>query len=89
MARRSAALRPYAHSTPQIVPLGDGVFEVDAACPLDVVAETVHLELHETDAQTVGGLVLSFSASWRAWATPWPSATTAWWLHELIPREYA
>lgn len=44
--------------TPQIVPLGGGAFEVDAACPLDVVAEAVHLELRETDAQTVGGLVL-------------------------------
>ena len=25
--------------TPQITPLGDGVFEVDASCPLDVLAE--------------------------------------------------
>lgn len=46
------------HETPQIVPLADGAFQVDAACPLDVVAEATQLELRETDAQTVGGLVL-------------------------------
>jgi CBS domain containing-hemolysin-like protein len=43
---------------PQIVPLGDHVFEVDAACPLDVLAETCQLEIPETDAETAGGLVL-------------------------------
>ena len=30
--------------TPQVTPLGDGVFEVDAACPLDVLAELVGME---------------------------------------------
>ncbi len=44
--------------TPPITPLGDNVFEVDAACPLDVLAETCGLEIPETDAETAGGLVL-------------------------------
>jgi CBS domain containing-hemolysin-like protein len=44
--------------TPLITPLGENVFEVDAACPLDVLAETCGLEIPETDAETVGGLVL-------------------------------
>jgi CBS domain containing-hemolysin-like protein len=44
--------------TPPITPLGENVFEVDAACPLDVLAETCHLEFPETDAETAGGLVL-------------------------------
>jgi CBS domain containing-hemolysin-like protein len=44
--------------TPPIVPMGENVFEVDAGCPLDVLAETCHLQLPETDAETAGGLVL-------------------------------
>jgi len=44
--------------TPPIVPLGEHVYEVDAACPLDVLAETCGLEVPETDAETAGGLVL-------------------------------
>jgi CBS domain containing-hemolysin-like protein len=44
--------------TPPITPLGENVYEVDAACPLDVLAETCRLEVPETDAETVGGLVL-------------------------------
>jgi CBS domain containing-hemolysin-like protein len=44
--------------TPPITPLGENVYEVDAACPLDVLAETCGLEIPETDAETVGGLVL-------------------------------
>ena len=43
---------------PQITPMGDGVFEVEASCPLDVLAEQVGLELPETDAETAGGLIL-------------------------------
>jgi len=44
--------------TPQIT-LGDnGSFDVDAACPLDVMAEVCGFELPETDAETAGGLVL-------------------------------
>jgi len=44
--------------TPLIVPVGDNAFEVDASCPLDVLAETCAIEIPETDAETVGGLVL-------------------------------
>ncbi len=44
--------------TPQVTPLGDDAFEVDACCPLDVLAETCGLEIPETDAETAGGLVL-------------------------------
>ncbi len=44
--------------TPPITPLGENVFEVDASCPLDVLAETCGLEIPETDAETAGGLVL-------------------------------
>jgi CBS domain containing-hemolysin-like protein len=44
--------------TPPIVPMGEDVYEVDASCPLDVLAETCHLEVPETDAETAGGLVL-------------------------------
>jgi CBS domain containing-hemolysin-like protein len=43
---------------PQVVPLGDASFEVEASCPLDVVAEQVGLQVPETDAETVGGLIL-------------------------------
>jgi CBS domain containing-hemolysin-like protein len=44
--------------TPPIMQVGDNVFEVDAACPLDVLAETCGIEVPETDAETAGGLVL-------------------------------
>lgn len=44
--------------TPLIVPVGDNTFEIDASCPLDVLAETCGVEIPETDAETVGGLVL-------------------------------
>jgi CBS domain containing-hemolysin-like protein len=44
--------------TPPITPLGENVFEVEASCPLDVLAETTGLEIPETDAETTGGLVL-------------------------------
>jgi CBS domain containing-hemolysin-like protein len=44
--------------TPPIMHLGAEVYEVDASCPLDVLAETCHLEFPETDAETAGGLVL-------------------------------
>jgi CBS domain containing-hemolysin-like protein len=44
--------------TPPITPLGENIFEVEASCPLDVLAETCKLELPETDAETAGGLVL-------------------------------
>jgi len=44
--------------SPPITPMGEKVFEVDAACPLDVLAETCGLEIPETDAETAGGLIL-------------------------------
>ncbi len=44
--------------TPQVERLGDGTFDVDAACPLDLMAEACGMELPESDAETVGGLVL-------------------------------
>ena len=43
---------------PQVLPLGDGSFEVDAACPLDVLAETCGVAVPETEAETAGGLIL-------------------------------
>lgn len=44
--------------TPQVVPLGDDVFEVEASCPLDVLAETCGVPIPESDAETAGGLML-------------------------------
>lgn len=45
--------------TPQILPLGDGAWEVEATCPLDVFGEQVGLEVpEEADSDTVGGLIL-------------------------------
>jgi CBS domain containing-hemolysin-like protein len=43
---------------PLVNPLGDQIFEVDAACPLDVLAEACGVTVPETDAETVGGLIL-------------------------------
>jgi CBS domain containing-hemolysin-like protein len=51
-------LDEFDRETPPITPLGEGIFEVDASCPLDVLAETCGLEIPETDAETAGGLVL-------------------------------
>jgi CBS domain containing-hemolysin-like protein len=44
--------------TPQVTPLPNGIFEVDATCPLDVLAEKCGVEVPETDAETAGGLIL-------------------------------
>ena len=44
--------------TPQVLDLGNGVFEVDATCPLDVLAASLGAELPETEAETAGGLIL-------------------------------
>jgi CBS domain containing-hemolysin-like protein len=44
--------------TPRVAPLGDGVFEVDAACPLDVLADACGVAVPETEAETAGGLIL-------------------------------
>ncbi len=43
---------------PQVTPVGNNVFEVEATCPLDVLAEQVGMEIPETEAETAGGLVL-------------------------------
>ncbi|HEY2157199.1 MAG TPA: hemolysin family protein [Isosphaeraceae bacterium] len=43
---------------PQVTDLGDGIFEVDAALPLDVLAECCGVTVPETEAETAGGLVL-------------------------------
>lgn len=44
--------------TPLVTPLGNGVFEVDASCPLDTLSEACSVEIPETDAETAGGLIL-------------------------------
>jgi CBS domain containing-hemolysin-like protein len=44
--------------SPQVTPLGEGIYEVDAACPLDILAESCGVVVPETDAETAGGLVL-------------------------------
>src|SRR5260370_41845448 len=44
--------------TPQVVKVGDKVYEVDAACPLDVLADSCGVTVPETDAETAGGLIL-------------------------------
>jgi CBS domain containing-hemolysin-like protein len=44
--------------SPDVTDLGDGVYEVEASCPLDRLAETVGIEIPETDAETTGGLIL-------------------------------
>jgi CBS domain containing-hemolysin-like protein len=43
---------------PQITTAGDGSFDVDASCPLDVLADTTGVVLPETSAETAGGLVV-------------------------------
>ncbi|HEV3120651.1 MAG TPA: hemolysin family protein, partial [Isosphaeraceae bacterium] len=44
--------------TPQVSALGDQVFEVDATCPLDVLASKCGVTVPQTDAETAGGLIL-------------------------------
>ncbi|MDG3002954.1 hemolysin family protein [Paludisphaera mucosa] len=44
--------------SPDVTPLGEGVFEVEASCPLDRLEEAVGVKLPETDAETAGGLIL-------------------------------
>lgn len=44
--------------TPQVTPVGERVFEVDATCPLDVLAETCGVAVPQTEAETAGGLIL-------------------------------
>lgn len=44
--------------TPQVMPLGENSYEVDAACPLDVLANSCGVVIPETEAETAGGLIL-------------------------------
>jgi CBS domain containing-hemolysin-like protein len=44
--------------TPQVSPLGEGVFEVDATCPLDVLQAECGVAVPETEAETAGGLIM-------------------------------
>jgi CBS domain containing-hemolysin-like protein len=44
--------------TPQVTAVGQGVYEVDAACPLDVLAQSCGVIIPETEAETAGGLIL-------------------------------
>ena len=44
--------------TPQVTLLDDGAYEVDAACPLDVLADACGVTVPETEAETAGGLIL-------------------------------
>jgi CBS domain containing-hemolysin-like protein len=44
--------------TPQVTPSDNGSFDVDASCPLDVLADSTGVALPETNAETAGGLVL-------------------------------
>ncbi len=44
--------------SPLVSSLGDGRFDVEANCPLDVLHETCGINFPQTDATTLGGLVL-------------------------------
>ncbi len=44
--------------TPHVTAVGDGVYEVDASCPLDLFADATGVALPETNAETAGGLVV-------------------------------
>ncbi len=44
--------------SPPVTDLGDQVYEVDAALPLDVLSEECGVAVPETEAETAGGLVL-------------------------------
>jgi CBS domain containing-hemolysin-like protein len=44
--------------SPQVTPLGEGIFEIDASCPLDLLAQDCGVDVPDTEAETAGGLVL-------------------------------
>lgn len=44
--------------TPSIEEKEGGVYEVDAACPMDRLAEAIEIDLPDTDAESTGGYVL-------------------------------
>ncbi|RUL89166.1 hemolysin family protein [Tautonia sociabilis] len=44
---------------PQVIPQGDGAFEVDASCPVDVLAEETGVQVPEgIDSDTTAGLIV-------------------------------
>lgn len=43
---------------PPVVAVSEGVFEVEASCPIETMAQACAMEVPDTDAETVGGLVL-------------------------------
>ncbi len=43
---------------PEVDDRGEGVFEVEASCPLDRLEGAIGVKLPETDAETAGGLIL-------------------------------
>lgn len=51
-------LDEFDRETPQVEPMADGSFEIDASVPLDVLADACGIERPETDAETAGGLIL-------------------------------
>ncbi len=44
--------------SPRVQSKGDGVFEINALCPVDVLQESCGVQVPDTDAETVAGLVL-------------------------------
>jgi CBS domain containing-hemolysin-like protein len=44
--------------TPQVTTVGEHIYEIDATCPLDTLAESCGVVVPETDAATAGGLIL-------------------------------
>jgi CBS domain containing-hemolysin-like protein len=44
--------------TPKVAAVGDRIYEVDATCPLDVLAERCGVTIPATEAETAGGLIL-------------------------------
>jgi CBS domain containing-hemolysin-like protein len=44
--------------SPLVLDLGQGIYEVDSTCPIDVLGSSCGLDLPETEAETAGGLIL-------------------------------
>ncbi|MFO0907763.1 MAG: hemolysin family protein [Isosphaeraceae bacterium] len=72
--------------TPQVASLPDGGYEVDAACPLDVLADQCGVNVPETDAETVGGLILDILGRLARVGTRWTSTSTGSQSSALSPR---
>jgi len=43
--------------SPQVSVLGEGVYEVDGTCPIDILSEHCGVEVPETEVETAGGLI--------------------------------